>query len=225
MIVASMNLHQVYEHLMEEKRKLDWKRDSYLEKAAKEIRRQGTYPAWVLYDYTVPASNNTYILYYYATHPLRPILSDALCVLFDDNKRYIIKWTDTEKPEIHVLTSHFLQRYRDRFLCDEDMSANDVAVRFFTRNEEMKPMAIDERINRNIAEYGEYADEGFLVNDGLCFKLSGEEKRDDGSVIKINFFTTFMPTFEMSETQRQAIFEEYLKSIDNITLRDSRRAI
>jgi len=211
-----MNLHEVYAHLMDEKRKLDWKRDSLTPKAIKEFQRKGTYPAWLMYDYTVPASNNQYIIYFYAGLPFRSIMADYLCVLFDDNKRYVIKWTDTKIPEIHVLTSHFLQRYKERFLDDPDLSANEVAVRYLTRNSEMRPMPIDERINKHIEQYGEYAGEGFLVPDGFCFKLSGEEKRTDGSRIRISLFTTFMCTADMSESQREAIFEECMKGIGKL---------
>ncbi len=213
MIVANMSLHEVYAHLMEEKRKLDWKCETLFPKAVKKIQHQGVFPAWVMYDYKVPASNNQYIIYFYAEHPFAAVKAGYLCVLFDDNKRFIIKWTDTQIPEIHVLTSHFLQRYKERFLEQSELTANEVAVRYLTRNSLMRPMAIDKRINKHITQYGEYAGEGFLVQDGFCFKLSGEERKDD-SVIRISLFTTFMPTSDMSETQRRAIFEECLKDID-----------
>ncbi len=214
MIVANMNLHEVYAHLKEEKNKLDWKRDTLLTKAVKEIKRQGVFPAMVMYDYKVPSSNNQYVLYFFEEHPFSHIIAGSLCVLFDDNKRYVIKWTDSDIPEILVFTSHFLQRYKDRFLEDATLSANEVAARFLTRNNDMRPMTINNRINKHIKKYGEYAGEGFLVRDGFCFKLSGEERKDDGSVIRISLFTTFMPTADMSKTQQEAIFEECMKEID-----------
>ena len=72
-------------------------------------------------------------------------------------------------------------------------------------------IAVDERVSKRIAEYGEYAGEGFLVRDGFCFKLSGEEKMEGETPIRISFFTTFMPLSEMSDTQRDAIYEECVK--------------
>ncbi len=213
MIVSNMNLHEVYRNLMEEKSKLEWKRDTLFPKAMKEIRRQGMFPAWVMYDYKLPSSNNQYVIYFCAEHPFGRITADFLFVLYDDNTRYIIKWTDTAIPEIHVFTSHFLQRYKERFLDNSALTANEVAVRYLTRNNVMKPMVIDERINRRIDRYGEYAGEGFLVRDGFCFKLSGEEKKDDGSLIRISMFTTFMPTADLSKTQREAIFDECMKDL------------
>ena len=81
----------------------------------------------------------------------------------------------------------------------------------------MRIMNVDERINRHIKDYGEYAGEGFLVQDGFCFKLSGEESMEgEEQPIRISFFTTFMPLSEMSDTQREAIFEECMKEASSV---------
>ena len=216
MIVANMNLHEVYDTLMEEMPKLDWKRDVLRSKAIKEMNRRMSFQNYVMYDYKVPSSNNQYIIYFYREHPFGPILSGYLCVLFDGSKRFIIKWTDWRSPAIHVFTSHFLQRYKERFLKQPEMTANEVAVRFLARNSEMKPMAVDERINKHIEKYGEFAGEGFLVPDGFCFKLSGKEYLDGKASVGISFFTTFMPLSDMSKSQQEAIFEECMKDLDNL---------
>ena len=212
MIVANMSLHQVYADLMGEMGKLDWKRDALLKKAVNVLRRSEEFPASVMYDYQVQTSKNQYIIYFYREHPFAPVLAGYLCVLFDGNKRYVIKWTDKGVPEILILTSHFLQRYKERFL-KQELTANEVAVRFLSRNRMLKPMAIDERINKRIEEYGEFAGEGFLAQDGFCFKLSGEETIEGEDPVRISFFTTFMPLSEMSDSQREAIFEECMKDV------------
>ena len=213
MIVANMNLHEVYADLMGEMSKLDWKRDALLNKAMKVLRKSVVFPASITYDYQMQSSKNQYIIYFYREHPYAPVLAGYLCVMFDGSKRYIIQWTNQGVPEILILTSHFLQRYKERFLKQPDMSANEVAVRFLSRNRTLRIMPVDERINKRIAEYGEFAGEGFLAPDGFCFKLSGEETIDGKAPIRISFFTTFMPLSEMSDTQREAIFEELMKDI------------
>lgn len=226
MIVANMNLHEVYDTLMSEMQKLDWKRDALRSKAVKEMNRQMSSqhlalplcPAknYVLYDYKIPSSNNQYIIYFYRENPFGPILSGYLCVLYDGTKRFIIKWTDWRSPAIHVFTSHFLQRYKERFLKQPELTANEVVVTFLSRNFNMKPMTVDERINKHIEKYGEFAGEGFLVPDGFCFKLSGKEYLDGKASVGISFFTTFMPLSDMSRSQREAIFEECMKDIDDL---------
>ena len=210
-----MNLHEVYADLMGEMGKLDWKRDALLKKAVNVLRRCEEFPASVVYDYQIQTSRNQYIIYFYREHPYAPVLAGYLCVLFDGNKRYVIKWTDKGIPEILILTSHFLQRYKERFL-KQDLTANEVAVRFLSRNRLLKPMAVDERINKRIGEYGEFAGEGFLAQDGFCFKLSGEETIGGEDPVRISFFTTFMPLSEMSDSQREAIFEECMRDIEEL---------
>ena len=216
MIVANMNLHEVYDTLMSEMPKLEWKRDVLSPKAHKEMERSLHFKNYVMYDYKIPSSNNQYIIYFYRENPFRPVLSGFLCVLFDGSKRFIIKWTDWRKPAIHVYTSHFLQRYKERFLKQPDLTANEVAVRFLSRNYELRPMTIDERINKHIEKYGEFAGEGYLANDGFCFKLSGRERQEGKAPVGISFFTTFMPLSDMSKSQQEAIFEECMKDLADL---------
>lgn len=204
-----MNLHEVYASLMDEMPKLTWKRDALSPKALNQIKKSTEFPATVMYDYRIPSSNNQYIIYFYQEEPRTPVLGGFLFVIFDENKRYIIKWTEKGIPEIHIYTSHFLQRYKERFLKQPDLTANEVAVRYLARNFSMRPMNIDERINKHIDKYGEYAGEGFLVRDGFCFKLSGEEAAEDGGQpVRTSFFTTFMPLSDMSDSQIEAILED-----------------
>ena len=216
MIVANMNLHQVYADLTGELRKLDWKRDTLLKKAVAALRKSEEYPACVTYDYQMQASKNQYVIYFYCEHPLAQIKGGYLCILFDGNKRYVIQTGMGNVPEILILTSHFLQRYKERFLKQPEMSANEVAARFLSRNRSLRVMPVDERINRRIEEYGEFAGEGFLGQDGFCFKLSGKETTEGEDPIRISFFTTFMPLSEMSESQRDAIFLECIKDLENL---------
>ena len=214
MIVAEMNLHEVYANLMREMPKLAWKRDALFSKSHNELKRKTEFPAFVMYDYKSPSTNNQYIIYFYQEHPFAPIMSGFLLVLFDGPKRFVIKWTDKGIPEIHIFTSHFLQRYKERFLKQPELTANEVAVRYLSRNFTMRIMPVDERINKHIKEYGEYAGEGFLVQDGFCFKLSGEQSVEgEEQPVRISFFTTFMPLSDMSQSQREAIFDECMRDV------------
>ena len=212
-----MNIHEVYANLMSEMQKLNWKCDALSRKAINELKKTTEFPAYVMYDYKIPASNNQYIIYYYCEHPYGPVVSSFLFVMFDGNKRYVIKWIDKPVPEVHILTSHFVQRYKERFLKQPELTANEVAVRYFSRNSVMKPMNIDERINKHIKKYGEFAGEGFLVQDGFCFKLSDEETVEgEQQPVRVSVFTTFMPRDEMSESQREALFDACIKSLTQL---------
>lgn len=216
MIVANMNLHEVYNDLMGEMSKLEWKRDALIRKALAAMKKSDEYPAYAMYDYQIQASKNQYIIYFHLDHPFAPISGGYLSVLFDGSKRYIMQWATRDVPEILVLTSHFLQRYKERFLKQPELSANEVAVRFLSRNRKLRPVPVDERISKRIEEYGEFAGEGFLAADGFCFKLSGEETIEAEDTIRISFFTTFMPLSEMSYSQRDAIFDECMTGLKDL---------
>jgi len=217
MIVENMNLHEIYANLMGDMTKLNWKRDTLFRKAFNEIKKSTEFPAFIMYNYKVPSSNNQYIIYFFMEHPMGPVIADILFIVFDDNQRFIVKWTDKGIPEVHILTSHFLQRYKERFLKLPELTANEVAVRYFARNSIMRPMNINERINKHIKKHGEFAGEGFLVQDGFSFKLSGEESIEgEKQPVRISLYTTFMPRSEMTENQREAIFEECMKDLDRL---------
>ena len=83
MIVANMNLHQVYADLTGELKKLDWKRDTLLKKAVAALRKSEVYPACVTYEYQMQASKNQYVIYFYCEYPLANIQGGYLCILFD----------------------------------------------------------------------------------------------------------------------------------------------
>ena len=207
MIVNNMNLHEVWENIAKELPKLEWKRDALFPKTANEFRRNYSYPVWKLYDYKSPMTHNPFVIYFYKEHPFAKINGGFLFIMFyKDNKRYVVKWADSEDPHIIVLTSHFLQRYNERCLKRPELSANEVAVNYFCRNGAMQPVGVDERINKHIKEYGEYAGLGYMVHDGFCFMLSAEEAiKGSDDTVKLSLFTTFMPLSEMSDTQREPL--------------------
>lgn len=86
------------------------------------------------------------------------IPKSALSVLFiADKHRFVVQWgasgykhTPDSKMvgvrQISAYTSHFFQRYRERFLKDESLSANDVAARYFSRNTTVMPLQQNEGI-------------------------------------------------------------------------------
>lgn len=213
-----MNLHEVWENIAKELPKLEWKRDALFPKTANEFIRNYSCPVWKLYDYKSPMTHNPFVIYFYKEHPFAKINGGFLFIMFyKDNKRYVVKWADSEDPHIIVLTSHFLQRYNERCLKRPELSANEVAVNYFCRNGAMQPVGVDERINKHIKEYGEYAGLGYMVHDGFCFMLSAEEAiKGSDDTVKLSLFTTFMPLSEMSDTQREAIYEECMKDLDDM---------
>lgn len=227
-----MTYKEMYDHLAADKQKVDIKKESLLPKAIKSFRKEMRFPAWLLYEYKIPATNNQYIIYFYAesrAQAEKPTV-DSFCILFDQKKRLVIKWGAggykhtpdgpiTAIRQIHAYTSHFLQRYNERILKDESLVPNEVACRYLSRNTVAMPILQNEDINRNHKKYGENGQQAIRVRDGICFTQSaiegimsedGDRHKDKVDAMLI-LYTTFMNESKMTDSQRNAIFKEHLE--------------
>ena len=226
-----MTYKEMYDHLLADKQKVDIKKEYLLPKAVKAFRKAYRFPAWELYEYKIPATNNKYIIYFYAENRTRvekPEVS-SFCILFNGKQKFVIqggvsRYKHTpDSPltlirQIHAYTSHFLQRYNERFLKNESLRSNEVAARYLSRNNAaIMPLEQNENINRNHELYGETGQYAYRVRDGICFAQSeiqgifyedGDKLNDkiDASLI---LYTTFMNESEMTDDQRRAIFKEH----------------
>lgn len=236
-----MTYKEMYNHLANDLKKVQIREDYLRRKAIKEFKAERKFPAWRWYEYTIPATNNKYIIFFYAESRFfieKPI-ADSFCIMFNDKQRFIIQWTaggykQTEDSpisfirQIHAYTSHFLERYNERFLKDKTLNANDIACRYLSRNKIGMPITMSEDINKNLEKYGENAQTGYRVKDGFCFARSAVEgtKSEDGdrNKDKVNamlvLYTTFMNEAGLANTQLSAINEEHyntwLRSIQHI---------
>ena len=230
MILPSMTYKEMYDHLAKDKQKVYIKADTLLPKAVKIFRKSIRFPAWQLYDYTIPSNKNQYVIFFYAEnrHKVEKPDMDYFCIVYDKNKRFIVKWGASgykhtpENPivavrQIHAYTSHFLQRYNDRFLKEEKLSADEIAARYLSRNKIAMPIQQNKEINRNHEQYGETGQYAFRVRDGFCFARTVVEgvESEDGDRYKdkidamLILYTTFMNESKMSDTQRVAINKEH----------------
>lgn len=236
-----MTYKEMYNHLANDLKKVQIREDYLRRKAIKEFKAERKFPAWRWYEYTIPATNNKYIIFFYAESRFfieKPI-ADSFCIMFNDKQRFIIQWIaggykQTEDSpisfirQIHAYTSHFLERYNERFLKDKTLNANDIACRYLSRNKIGMPITMSEDINKNLEKYGENAQTGYRVKDGFCFARSAVEgtKSEDGdrNKDKVNamlvLYTTFMNEAGLANTQLSAINEEHyntwLRSIQHI---------
>ena len=66
MIVPSMTYKEMYDHLAADKQKVDIKKEYLRSKAVRALKKRMKFPAWELYEYTIPSTNNKYVIYFYA---------------------------------------------------------------------------------------------------------------------------------------------------------------
>lgn len=232
MILPTMTYKEMYDHLAADKKKVDIKIDYLLPKAIKSFKKTMRFPAWELYDYTIPSTNNKYVIYFYAESRARienPEIG-SFTIVHNGKHRFIVKWgaggykhtPDGEMMairQIHAYTPHFLQRYNERFLKNESLTINEIAAIFLSRNKRFDPLQQNSEINRNYEKYGITGKYSFLVRDGICFsylEVEGTESADgDRHKDKIDAlyicYTTFMNESKMTDSQRKAIHKEHRK--------------
>lgn len=225
-----MTYKEMYNHLAEDLSKVKIKEDYLRPKAIREFKKERRFPAWRWYEYTIPATQNKYIIFFYAES--RALIEkpqvDFFTVVFDNKKRFVIQWgangyKHTEDSplslirQIHAYSSHFLERYNERILKDKSLNANDVACRFLSRNTIKMPITMNEEINKRLEQYGDGAKYGYRVRDGFCFAQSvidgisskdGDRRKDKVDAMFI-LYTTFMNESDMADTQLKAINKEH----------------
>ena len=211
MLLTSMTYREMYDHLAADKYKVDIKQEYLRPKAVKAFRKTSRFPAWELYEYKIPATNNQYIIYFYAETRANAEYPEvgSFCIVYADKLVGV--------RQISVYTSHFFQRYRERFLKDKSPSANEVAARYFSRNTIVMPLQQNEGINRNYEKYGKTGKYAFRIRDGVCFTYmkaegmiseDGDRHKDKVDTVYV-CYTTFMNESGMTESQRNAIFQEH----------------
>ena len=185
MILPSMTYKEMYDHLAADKQKVDIKKEYLLPKAIKALRKATRFPAWELYEYRIPATDNLYVIYFYAgnRHGAEKPEVDSFFIIFNGKQRLVIKWGAggyKHTPESSIMgirridayTGHFLERYNERILKDASLTSNEIAVRYLTRNDIAMPIEQNENINRNHERYGKTGQYAFRVKDGICFAQS-----------------------------------------------------
>lgn len=227
MITRGMTSKQKYDHLCEDLNKLRYRMDYYRPKAIKEIKKSKTFPAWKTFDYYVKETNNKYVIVYYVDNLYTIETPKELFFLdyFDGKEHYVVRWGASpykQTPDspmelvrvLHVYERHFLNRYNERFLKNQDLMANEVASRFLTRNDIGMPIEITEDINRNMGKYGKMGKWGYRVNDGMCFaKTVMEGNECENGDVKLDaiciMYKTFVSEIILTDNQNNAIMKEY----------------
>lgn len=232
MILPSMTFKEMYDALNADARKVQIRIDKILPKAIRQFKKSRTFPAMYVDQYRIPSTNNEYILFFYAgnvSEAEQPRYS-SFNIFYSDRQRFVIRgmkmgYQHTPKsdlvmlPQIHVYTSHFFQRYNERFLHREELSPNEIAGLFFVRNKQMAQIKLNEAINKRFEEYGEY-NCGVRVDDGFCFTqtaLEGKESNDGISEhdivdAMVFIYATYVNESMMNDTQQIAIEKEHFET-------------
>lgn len=228
-----MSFKEMHNGLVTDSKKVQIRIDKTYPKVVRQFKKSHSFPVSYIDEYKIPATNNQYIIFYYAANPTeaeRPRYA-PFCVLFSGKQRFVIRgmsmgYRHTPNsemvmlPQIHAYTSHFFQRYNERFIHKNSMTANEIAGMFFVRNPEVMPIMLNEDVNRNYKEHGSHNDRGIRVRDGFCFTQTAIEGKESEGGIRENdivdamaiIYTTFVNEYDMTDTQRAAINKGHLET-------------
>lgn len=233
MILSSMSYKEMYDAIVADVQKIQIRIDKVLPKVVRQFKKSRSFPVWYVDEYTIPATNNQHIIFYYSAN-----ISEAekphyqsFTIVFADRQRYVIKgmtlgYQHTPNseviplPQIHAYTSHFLQRYNERFLHNDKLSANEIAGFYLLRNPLPIPIMLNEDINIKYKEYGIHNNQGMRVRDGFCFTNTAIDGRESEDGIREHdrvdaiavIYTTFLNEGDMSGEQRIAIKKEHIET-------------
>jgi hypothetical protein len=225
MLLGSMTYKEFFDAYEKDAPKVKYKLDSLTPKAFKILSKEPQYPAWKIYDYTIPESHNTHYFFYYADG--YEMITNTFFILEHGGNKFYVRAMRmgyrhtpesdmTMLPMICIYTKHFLERYRTRYLHDEKIVLRDVAGIYFARNETVIPINLNDEINRNYKKYGEQNFLGIHVRDGFCFTdtslegifdESGDRSKDQVDAMRI-IYTSYYNIAEMEDSQKAAINKE-----------------
>jgi hypothetical protein len=197
MIVPTMSYPEIYRVLENAAPKLRYKKEQLRPKAVKYFTREvWNFPAFKTYEYTIPATNDTYIIYFYAEdeNAAENPASGCFCFLRHWNP-WQVMITREMNPEMEcmslvrknllVYTTHFFDRYRERKLKNPELPIMEAICKFFARNKLMfNPCDADNRLWAAMAdEEKQERIEGrcaIQILDGLIL-AQGWERREPGA--------------------------------------------
>ena len=244
MIVPSMTNLEVYNELVADFPKLKIWAEKLMAKVVKEFRKVRKFPAWQYYDYIHQESKNKYLISFYAASAKaseKPEV-DYFGVTSDNSGRIIMRWnTWLYRKEdsadfigtraISYYCGHFFSRYRERVWPNVEMSANELVCRYFTRNKKVVPIKLNEDIQRRYKEYGEFAQYGMQVTDGICFTRQGCEGNEstvcnrDSNFIAAVWYFTIVSNSLLTEKQTEAIADGEMDFVRSHLIAPFRKAL
>ena len=214
----------MYDCLAADFDKVKLKKEYLLPRVVREFKKEMKFPAWKWYEYTIPATGNKYIIFFYVENrfSIEKPKVDHFCVVYDNSICVIKVGVRPYLPEsgelmalreIQVYTSHFFARYKERYLKDSSLGSNDVVCRFLSRNMQKTPIKMNEDINRRLDKYGEGAMYGYEVDDGFCFAMTDMQliKSEEGDtenerpIAQYVVYKTFMNKSDLADVQLIAI--------------------
>ena len=217
---------EIYNAIVVDKPKLDLKADILKERYLKLFKKGKKFPLWKYEEYYHQESKNHYLISFYV--PSRDLIEkpiiDYISIMEEGTDHLVIRngyWDyhrqgspQVDKSRYIVYYSpHFFQRYKLRVWSDSNITYHELLCRYFSRNQDVVPVEMSEKINANFEDYGEGSEFAFIDSEGVCFGESYSVGNDetignkDSNYIDVLALKTFVSFGMLTDTQKEALRE------------------
>lgn len=214
MILSTDNYRRIYDQLMDEREKVRYYLRKNTKKMDRLLRDAESVPVWYCETITMPRTNNTYLLYYYAA-TIGEVMtgscwSGAPLIMNDENGHRVaimlrgmaeknpITNSETKYMSLQVYSGHFFSRYRERMGLSDKLSTNEVITAYFGRNEgyfaelDYEKIVLEKNRHKGNSAFG--------IDDGVTL---AEVTRLDGGLVVFKH-NTFLSRRELKDSQYDA---------------------
>ena len=195
----------------------------YILKNAKKVQKEFYYsqklPCWIYKTITLPKTNNTYLIYYYAMN--RRECDTGSCfigsvLLLNDNegRRWAIAlrtFREIKKnlgiiDSLQIFTGHFFSRYKERYPYMKDLPTLDLIATFFGRNGGyFAELDYDELVlKKNRQENGS----AWGVDDGITLGINSNTELPNGKLLYVTQHNTFISREMLKENQASSVLSK-----------------
>lgn len=217
MIINTMTYEQIYREISRDFRDVRDYYDNVLKpKVCKSARKSSIY-TWRKFDfYTHPKSKNKYV--YFSIVKKHSLWEHPEATVFCEyegtyGKEIVTVAVGTDRYKfrdalvISVFQAHFFKRYFERFIKDDNVEINKIAI-FLARNAYSLPIS-SEAVSANelLKDEAGYIDTAMLNLDGLCLGKNSIENRN------IYIYKTFLPFDMLNPKQNEKVFPEYIRML------------
>lgn len=225
MILSETPYPQIYETMCDEAEKVRFRFKRNSNKVIKDYFRCPKSTGLFTETYTVPASGNTYCIWYDVTSEKDQCFCDGdwFLVVKDRSGRNMyfsinrvntyLPWLGEDRPStiFNVYDAHFVSRYRQRMHFGQKASSDMLMARFACVNEERFVQVDIEKLNLKSAQLREIADfRPYECRDGVCFATVQWETLPDGSRLRVHRHNTFLSREMLFPNQKKALLSSRL---------------
>ncbi len=220
MILPDTPPEEIFRIISEEEPKLLFALDKEFQRAEKKFTHSQSLPVLHQIEYTVPSSRNRYLVWMYAFNEyqktVKPMYGFALMVnglggsveyyTLNHLAHKILRGGVVTESTVNALSKfipHYLSRYRERFIKDESLSPEKLAVTYFGRNQSTKVSEEVEKINILAGKDDKYR--SYRLRDGVALVEKEERTLPDGRVYDFNIYKTFLSEDMLKGSQEKAL--------------------